>query len=152
MEILLPLLTALVICVSVASIKPAAAASCANVTPEEHLGYSPLIFFGKPVSGVYGPKTNTREEVEFEILRAYKGVSMETKVRLRYFNDHGHFHGWGFSKRPTLVFAIIDSENTDRQSDTPELVGQISYCLMALYHTRPKLHPEYWDLLAHMRP
>lgn len=123
------------------------AMSCSRPTPAQHIDNSDIIFYGEVVRRQRLPKKNAQGEVEFKVLRAYKGVQQDT-VRIQYYNDAGDSHGWGFrTDQPTLIFAKIKPE-----AEGDRNVGHLNYCDMIKYHARTKLHPEYWDILARLKP
>lgn len=121
----------------------AEATSCWQPTPAEHVDYAGMIFYGRVTVGYDGSQDDQQRVVEFEVLRAYKGVQ-EDVVRIRYFNDHGGLTGWGFQGgESTLVFADL----LQGAGDGGEL-GKAHFCSMVPYHARPELHAEYWDKLT----
>ncbi|WP_422364903.1 hypothetical protein [Pelagibius sp.] len=124
----------------------AGATKCWQPTPAEHVDHAGMIFYGRVKAGYDGAQDDRDRVVEFEVLRAYKGVH-EDIVRISYFNDHGSLTGWGFQGgESTLVFAaLLPRVGAGGES------GHAHYCSMVPYHARPELHPEYWDALAGMK-
>lgn len=151
MVLLLPMMRccawmlAIVLCL-VLSPGKAGATKCWQPTPAEHVDYAGMIFYGRVMAGYDGAQDDRDRVVEFEVLRAYKGVH-ENVVRISYFNDHGGLTGWGFQGgESTLVFA-----NLLPRAGAGGERGHVRLCSMAPYHARPELHAAYWDILAGMR-
>lgn len=130
---------------------PANATSCAPLDAAEHVGQSEVIFFGEMLGEQDSAPDNTDRVAEFKVLRAYKGVAGNT-VRITYYNDHGALRGWGFATgNPTLVFASLAS-GAEKDAGAEKPVAVVHYCSMIPYHAQPSLHPDYWDILAGLKP
>lgn len=119
------------------------ATSCHPITPSEHVENTSVIFYGKVTDGSGGPANEQMQVAEFEVLRAYKGITGES-ASVRYFNDHAAVQGWGFEPgQAVMVFADIDTS-----SSADGALPQVHYCSMVPYYLRSELHAKYWDILV----
>ena len=120
---------------------------CERLTPAQHIDNSGIIFYGQLIRGQHLPKKDEHVEVEFEVLRAYKGAHEKT-IHIQYYNDDGGYFGWGFRvDQPTLIFA----GSVPAAEGKPGANG-LGYYSMSTYHARPALHQEYRDILNRLKP
>ncbi|WP_428671694.1 hypothetical protein [Roseibium sp.] len=125
------------------------ASSCWRPSPAEHIDRMPIVFFGKVINAPRGPADGKVQIAEFRVQRAYKGVTGDT-VTIGFLNDHGGNRGWGFDRGSSmLVFA--ESSNPYLELEV-KADGYAYFCSMIPYFGRTALHPEYWDILALMKP
>lgn len=122
------------------------ATTCEPRTPEQHIQDSDIVFFGEIINDRRKRKaTYEYTTQDFEVIRVYKGDIADI-VTIKYYNDFGGNHGWGFRRRqPTLIFANSPRKNVDGKQ-----LYLVHFCSMAPFHLNYRDRPTYWDLLSSM--